>query len=170
MFVCVLPRKDVWRKHEATIKVLLTQEIQISKKKKPNKTELTYPFCSCIVFGLLNRYSWLFLSLWTSCGTIFSIWQWHLWRKNLYSWKTSAPPNKTKSWKSKWRRWQTHGKMESVKQMTKIYLEQMIISLSINNILIWREVALRYSHLSSLLAARGEGRLRFGPKTSILMT
>ena len=170
VFVCVLPRKDVWRKDEATIKVLLTQEIQISKKKKPNKTELTYPFCSCIVCGLLNRYSWIFLSLWTSCGTIFSIWQWHLWRKNLYSWKTSAPPNKTKSWKSKWRRWQTHGKMESVKQMTKIYLEQTIISLSTNNILIWREVALRYSHLSSLLAARGEGRLRFGPKTSILLT
>ena len=125
---------------------------------------MTYPFCSCIVCGLLNRYSWLFLSLWTSCGTIFSIWQWHLWRKNLYSWKTSAPPNKTKSWKSKWRRWQTHGKMESVKQMTKIYLEQMIISLSINNILIWREVALRYSHLSSLLAARGGGAFALRPQ------
>ena len=114
LFVWVLPRKDVWRKHEATIKVLLTQEIQISKKKKPNKIELTYPFCPCIVCGLLNRYSWLCLSLWTSCGTIFSIWQWHLWRKNLYSWKTSAPPSKTKSWKSKCRRWQTHGKMESI--------------------------------------------------------
>ena len=171
MFVCVLPRKDVWRKHEATIKFLLTQEIQISRKKKrirlnylTHSVLVLYVAFQIVILDFVFLYEPVVEQFFPSgsgiCDArIFTAGklQHHQARQN-HGKVSGVDDKRTEKWNL------------FVKQMTKIYLEQMIISLSTNNILIWREVALRYSHLSSLLAARGEGSLRFGPKTSILMT